>query len=52
MAANLTDRTLRGMKPKADGSQREVFDADARAAGLHAARPWAERRSASHIHHR
>ena len=30
MALNLTDRTLRSMKPKPDGSQREVFDADAR----------------------
>ena len=30
MAANLTDRALRAMKPNADGSQRELFDADAR----------------------
>jgi integrase len=30
MTANLTDRALRGMKPKRDRSQREVFDADAR----------------------
>ena len=30
MAVNLTDRTLRAMKPNPDGSQREVFDADAR----------------------
>ena len=30
MTANLTDRTLRAMKPKPYGSQREVFDADAR----------------------
>ena len=30
MAANLTDRALRALKPKADGSQRELFDGDAR----------------------
>jgi integrase len=30
MSINLTDRTLRALKPKADGSQRELFDADAR----------------------
>ena len=30
MAMNLTDRTLRAMKPKPDGSQREIFDGDAR----------------------
>ena len=30
MAANLTDRALRALKPKADGSQRELFDGAAR----------------------
>jgi integrase len=30
MPANLTDRALRALKPNPDGSQREVFDADAR----------------------
>jgi hypothetical protein len=30
MTANLTDRTLRAMKPKPNGSQREVFDGGAR----------------------
>ena len=30
VAANLTDRALRALKPKADGSQRELFDGDAR----------------------
>ena len=40
MAMNLTDRTLRAMKPKPDGSQREIFDGDA-AACRHAAPPRA-----------
>ena len=30
MAANLTDRALRALKPKADGAQRELFDGGAR----------------------
>ena len=30
VAANLTDRALRALKPKADGSQRELFDGGAR----------------------
>ena len=30
VAANLTDRTLRALKPNSDGSQRDVFDGDAR----------------------
>ena len=30
MAANLTDRAVRALKPKADGSQSELFDGDAR----------------------
>ena len=30
MTANLTDRALRALTPKSDGTQSELFDADAR----------------------